>query len=193
MRGRVQTVLLSALVFSIVCLPGVAQSLLTVDSEQVLLNSTYGQSVLAAEAEQIDTLRARGRAVDSQFETEELRLTEERAKMDPEEFRELADEFDARVIATRAELRRQSRELEQANQARRVAFFNEVTPILLEILEETGATAIVEHRSILVARQDLNITEEVIKRLDQAYLAARERGTDNQAPQESEQENPRQE
>ncbi|MEM7669991.1 MAG: hypothetical protein AAF317_12760, partial [Pseudomonadota bacterium] len=50
---------------------------------------------------------------------------------------------------------------------RRRAFFANVTPILLQILRETGAAAVVDQRSILISKQDLNITEEVIKRLDQ--------------------------
>lgn len=163
-----------------------AQPLLTVELERVLQGSEYGQAILNEEAAKIDALRQRGREVDSQFEAEELRLTAQRAELPPDEFRQLAEQFDARVIATRAELQQQGRTLEQENQERRQAFFNDVTPILVGILEETGATAIVEHRALLVARQDLNITEEVIKRLDQAYR-------DRQVSQDQDNEDQRQE
>ncbi|MHA3913358.1 OmpH/Skp family outer membrane protein [Halovulum sp. GXIMD14793] len=176
-------------------LPGaaLAQPLLTVELENVLQQSEYGKSVLEEEASRIDALRQRGREIDSNFESEELRLTEQRATLPAEEFRKLADEFDARVIATRAELQQLGRALEQENQRRRQMFFNNVTPILVGILEETGATAIVEHRALLVARQDLNITQEVIKRLDQAYRAGQVPTTDDPPPDEERNEDQRQE
>ncbi len=43
--------------------------------------------------------------------------------------------------------------------------------MLLEILEETGAVAVFDQRDVLISKQDLNITDEVIKRLDVAYTA----------------------
>ena len=51
---------------------------------------------------QRDALRSEARALDASFEAEEQRLTEQRPTLPPEEFRKLADAFDARVVKARA-------------------------------------------------------------------------------------------
>ena len=61
--------------------------------------------------------------------------------------------------------------LNRRAEERRREFLGKVQPILLEILSETGADAVVDRRFVLIFKQDLNITDEVIKRLDEAYLA----------------------
>ncbi|MEO1550395.1 MAG: OmpH family outer membrane protein [Pseudomonadota bacterium] len=148
--------------------PGVAvaQALLVLDQEQVLNDSVPGRALLEEEARERSVLIAQARQLDRELEEEERRLTDLRAGMEAAEFRALADAFDDRVVRTRREQDARAASLTQRSEAARRAFFNQVAPILLEILEETGASAVIDQRSVLIANQSLNITAEVIKRLD---------------------------
>ena len=129
--------------------------------------SATGRAVLAEEEDARAALLQEGRSLDRAFEAEERALTDQRATMSPQAFRPLADAFDEKVVATRRAQEQKALTLTREAEERRRAFFANVTPILLQILRETGAAAVVDQRSILISKQDLNITEEVIKRLDQ--------------------------
>ena len=150
------------------CCPGIgfSQALLVLDQERVLTDSLPGQALLAEEAEERDALISQARRLDRELEEEERRLTDLRAGMDAAEFRALANAFDDRVVRTRREQDQRAADLTQRSEAARRAFFAKVAPILLDILSETNAGAVIDQRSVLIANQNLNITAEVIKRLN---------------------------
>ncbi|MHA3978624.1 OmpH/Skp family outer membrane protein [Halovulum sp. GXIMD14794] len=158
---------------------------LILDQDRLFANSALGKAVIATNEEETDALRREGEALDLQFEAEERELTERRKELEPVEFRRLADAFDEKVVATRREQEEKAAQLQQRIDRRRRDFFREAGPVLLGILEETGAVAIVEQRSILIGKQDLNITEEAIKRLDAAFAAQQQQDLDGTAPDDT--------
>lgn len=168
----------AALIFLVSAGAVAAQSFLVVEQEKLLAESLYGKEIVRIEADKRQELIDEGRNLDRLFEEEERRLTDLRARTEPEKFREMADFFDAKVITTRREQEEKALDLNAENEEGRRRFLATIGPILLEILNETGASAVVERRSLLIAKQDLNITDEVIKRLDAAFLA--ERGNSGQ-------------
>ncbi|MEM9779328.1 MAG: OmpH family outer membrane protein [Pseudomonadota bacterium] len=149
---------------------------LVLEQDRLLAESELGQAIRAENEAAADSLRREGQQLDRQFEEEERQLTEQRATLSPEEFRVLADAFDEKVVATRAAQEERAAALTREADARQRDFFRRVGPILLGILEETGASAVIEQRALLVTKQDLNITREVIKRLDAAYRAGQATG-----------------
>jgi len=153
-----------------------APAFLVVDQERILRVSREGRDILALNEAEAGQLRAEGQRLDLQFEAEERALSDQRADMDPVAFRALADAFDEKVVATRREQQEKAAALALRAENRQLTFFRKVAPILLEILDETGAAAVVEERILLISKGDLNITEEVITRLDEAY------GETNQVP-----------
>lgn len=187
------------LAFLLPALPLAAQSLgslvptqgnpppfLILDQDRLFANSALGQQVIATNEDETESLRREGEALDRQFEAEERLLTDRRKELEPAEFRRLADAFDEKVVATRREQEEKAAMLQQNVDRRRRDFFREAGPVLLEILEETGAVAIVEQRSILIGKQDLNITDEAIKRLDAAFAAQQQQqDLDGTAPDET--------
>ena len=78
-----------------------ARPFLFINQERLLTGSKAGQALLADEERQRDTLRSEARALDASFEAEERQLTDQRPTLPPEEFRKLADAFDARVVQAR--------------------------------------------------------------------------------------------
>ena len=167
-----------------VAVPFAGAPVLVVDQDRLLTGSLLGREILAQNATEAEALREEGRQLDRQFEDEERALTEQRPTLSPEEFRTLADAFDEKVVRTRAEQQEKSNELAQRVENRRIDFFQQVAPILEAILAETGAAAVIDERATLVANQDLNITGEVIKRLDEVHLARQSGGRDTEGQDE---------
>ncbi|MEM9429041.1 MAG: OmpH family outer membrane protein [Pseudomonadota bacterium] len=167
MRALLATLVLAAVLAGGALGQGPSPPFLVIDQDRLLSTSETGREVLAAEAMEREALQREGEALDRQFEAEERDLTERRQTLDPETFRALADAFDEKVVATRRRQEQKAIAITRDGEERRRAFFEAVTPILVELLQETGAAAVVDHRSLLISKQDLNITDEVIKRLDQ--------------------------
>jgi Skp family chaperone for outer membrane proteins len=139
---------------------------LLLNQERILTGSRPGQALLAEEEAARDALRAEARAIDRSFEEEERRLTELRATVSPEEFREIADEFDERVVEARRQQDARSTALVLEFDQRRRQFYAEVAPILVRLLSRYGAHAILDESSVLLADQSLNITDAVIAEID---------------------------
>jgi Skp family chaperone for outer membrane proteins len=143
-----------------------APGFLIINQEQILTGSEAGRALLAEEERQRDALRNEARALDSAFEAEERRLTEQRPDLDPAEFRRLSDEFDARVVQARRDQDTRSATLAQEFDQRRRAFYARVAPILVMLMDRYGAKAILDENSVLLADQSLNITAAVIAEID---------------------------
>ena len=139
---------------------------LFINQEKILTGSKTGQALLADDDRQRDAMRGEARALDASFEEEESRLTEQRPKLPPEEFRKLSDAFDARVVkARRDQDERASALAQQFDQGRR-QFYAQVAPILVMLMDRYGAKAIFDENSVLLADQSLNITQAVIAEID---------------------------
>jgi Skp family chaperone for outer membrane proteins len=166
-----------------------ASGFLFINQDRILTDSRTGQTLLEEEEAARDRLRAEARAIDSAFEAEERRLTEQRATLPPDEFRAFADEFDARVIAARREQDERSEAVAQEFDQRRRAFYASVAPILVELMERHRAQAIFDETSVLLADQSLNVTDEAIAIIDARFggspPAAPEPPADAPAPEDA--------
>jgi Skp family chaperone for outer membrane proteins len=139
---------------------------LFINQEHILTGSKAGKALLDEEEQARDKLRAEARALDSAFEQEERQLTEQRPKLGTEEFRKLADAFDERVVTARREQDNRATALAQEFDQKRRAFYAQVAPILVMLMDRYHARAIFDENSVLLADQALNITDEVIAELD---------------------------
>lgn len=139
------------------------------NQDRLLTGSRAGQKLLDDEEAARDSLRSEARAIDSAFETEERALTERRAEVDPEEFRALADAFDVRVIAARKEQDERAATLAQTLEETRRQFYAQIAPILVAMMNRTGAVAVFDENSVLLFDQTLDITDAVIAEIDAAY------------------------
>ncbi|MEM1274624.1 MAG: OmpH family outer membrane protein [Pseudomonadota bacterium] len=144
------------------------EGILILDQERFFAASLFGQRVQgeidAAGAE----LAAENRRIEAELTAEELDLTDRRPTMPNDEFLLLAEEFDVRVEAIRAEQDAKARALSAAVDAARQQFFDLAVPILLEIVRDRGAAAIIDSRTVLLAAENVNITDAAIAAVDAA-------------------------
>lgn len=144
----------------------VVSPILTLDREKLFAGTLYGQRV-NRELEQASTaMAAETRAIETALEAEELALTEQRATMDADAFRELARAFDDKVQALRAERESAQADLVAQIEAAQADFFNRIGPVLGQLVRERGAVLIVDRRAVLLAATDVDITSAAIERID---------------------------
>lgn len=144
--------------------PAAERPFLTLDQERLFAESDFGQRVRREIEERARALGAENRSIEAELSAEERALTRQRDDMAPDAFRELADAFDAKVVAIRERQDAKAREIDEYAESERQRFFSEMLPILLEIVRDTGATAILEDRAIILAAEALDITEEALRR-----------------------------
>ena len=146
--------------------PVVQSPILTIDSEQLFVQSEFGKRFAADFEQQGKALEAENRRIEAELIAEEKDLTERRPTLTPEEFRTLADAFDEKVERIRAEQNAKSLALTQTTEAARRQFLIAARPVLEAIMQESNTALIVERRSIFLSVRAIDITELAIDRVN---------------------------
>ncbi len=140
--------------------------ILTIDSERLFLNSDFGKRVAREIEARGAELATENRRIEADLAAEEQALTDRRATLTPEEFRPLADDFDARVQQTRQAQAAKSRALNQLLEEEREVFLNAAGPVLQDLMAEVGATVVLERRTVFISANSSDITAAAIARLN---------------------------
>lgn len=138
----------------------------TLNQDRLFAESQFGQRVQDEIEQASVALVQDNRVLELALLEEELQLTAQRAEMTEEEFRPLADEFDQRVEAIRTEQVSRLRDLNAQAEAARRFFILATTPVLLELLRERGAVAVLDSRAVIYAIDGADITDLAIDRIN---------------------------
>ncbi len=141
-------------------------AIVTLDQDQLYLGTQYGRTLQAKFETESAALLAENRKIDAALEAEERDLTTKRATMNAQNFRPLAEAFDNKANELRKAQDVKSSELAKSRDADRQAFFQAVAPILGDYMVERGAVAILDKSAIVVSLGAIDITKEVIARID---------------------------
>jgi len=153
--------------------PDVIQSqIVTADTALIFASTSVGQQITTELEDKVAALAIENRRIASELEAEELELTELRKTMEPAEFRVLAEAFDQKVQRIRLEQDNKQRELQQLRDAERQSFIDAIVPLLFSIARERGALVVLERRNVLVSPDQIDITQQVIDRIDEALAAS---------------------
>lgn len=141
-------------------------AIVTLDQDQLYLGTQYGRALQAKFESESAALLAENRKIDAGLEAEERELTTKRTTMTAQDFRPLAEAFDTKANDLRKAQDVKSTELAKSRDADRQAFFQAVAPILGDYMVERGAVAILDKSAIVVSLGSIDITKEVIARID---------------------------
>jgi len=144
---------------------------LTIDSERLFLASDFGQRVVAEVEAAGNDLAAENRRIEAELAEAEQELTDMRATMTPEAFRPLADAFDTRVQTTRQAQAAKSRALNAQLDQEREVFLNAAGPVLEVLMQELGASVVLERRTVFISTNSSDITAEAVTRLNETLGA----------------------
>lgn len=148
---------------------GLVQSeILVLDIERFFSNSKAGARLTAAYQAERDELISNNNKIAADLRAEEQALTERRPELSPEEFRDLADAFDAKVRAIRQENERAALDLERRREVAPLQLMRIAEPVLVQIMRDAGAVMIVDHRQVLLRADVIDITDLAIARVDEA-------------------------
>ena len=142
-------------------------AIIVIDQERLFQESRLGERIAQDLEERSAALAAENRAIEAELIAEERDLTERRAELEPEEFRALADAFDEKVDRLRAEQDAKTRELVAIRDAGRQNFTRSVGPILLEYMRQTGASVMLDRRSVVATADRVDVTDELIAEVDE--------------------------
>lgn len=138
----------------------------TLDEQRLFAASRYGQALLAELESEQAKLAAENRRIEAELAAKERELTDRRAGLAASEFRALADAFNTEVDNHRAAQKAKEQSLYQRHDANRLRFRDVANQVLVEIMAERGALAIIDEQAILLGFREIDITDTAISRLD---------------------------
>lgn len=151
---------------------GVVQSLiLTVAPEALYAQSDFGQRIAREIEEESLAIAAENRQIEAELTAEERELTELRDTLAPTEFRARAETFDEKVQRLRREQDEKARAVGTRNEEARRALLTAAQPILLQLMAESGAVAVLDRRAVLLSVDTVDITEQAIARVNAEFGA----------------------
>lgn len=141
-------------------------AIVVLNQERLFADSLFGQRVQAEIEAASEELSRQNRELEAALLEEELALTEQRATMSEEEFRPLAEAFDARVEGIREAQAQLLRRLSAQADAAQQLFVELTTPILRGLLRDIGASAVLDSRAVLYVADGGDVTEQALARID---------------------------
>lgn len=144
----------------------VVSPILTLDRERLFSGTLFGQRVTRELEAASSAMAEKTREIEAGLSKEEKALADKRASLSPEEFRKLADAFDAKVQTLRADRDKAKADLQTQIDTARKQFFDQVGPVLAALVRSRGAVVVLDSRAILLTAADVDITDAAIARVD---------------------------
>ncbi len=138
----------------------------TLDQDRLFGDSLYGQALQKLLDGEVAALNAENRGIEADLETEEQELTDRRAGLPLDEFRKLADAFDAKAEDIRKRQGTKARALSERQDRLRGTFYERAMPILAEVMAERGIVAIIDKKAIVMAFGRIDITDAAVARIN---------------------------
>jgi outer membrane protein len=145
-------------------------SIIVVDMDRVGADSAAGKSGQTQLKSKLDSLQARGKTLADQLRSEEETLLKARQAntMAPDAFQAKVKELQTKQNSARTELGNRENELQRSQAYVRQQIFNAVGPIVQAVMRERGASIVLAREAALAVSPTLDVTAEVIRRLDAA-------------------------
>ncbi|WP_410217068.1 OmpH family outer membrane protein [Paracoccus sp. (in: a-proteobacteria)] len=149
--------------------PGAVQAspLLTLDQDTLYLSSEWGKRLQAQLEEEGEVIAAENERLTELLSAEEAQLTEQRATLDAAEFRRMAESFDIRATEIRRERAQAVQDLNAWADADRAAFFRAALPVMGQVMQERGAVAVLDRRTVFVSLDVIDVTDDLIEALNE--------------------------
>lgn len=141
-------------------------AILMVSRKRLLNDTAHARALLKAEIELTSELQRRIDAIKAELTAEEQELTRLRPTLDREVFAARVAAFDRNVRRQRRAAQKQAAALQNAFRAERLKLVEALDPLLEEVREANGASAILNSDQVLASDPALDVTDEVIARFN---------------------------
>lgn len=137
------------------------------DQESLFSETEWGRNILKNVEDKVTELAAENRLIESELEIEELNLTKVRKNTSKIEFDLLAINFDDKVKKIRLEQADKQRKINIYLNKNRKLFFEKVTPILLDYINELGIEVLLNKDTVALASLGSDITISAINKINE--------------------------
>ncbi|MFC3169814.1 OmpH family outer membrane protein [Paracoccus fontiphilus] len=141
-------------------------AIVTVDQDLLFTNSDWGKRTQRVLDEEEAKIEAENERLVNELSTEEAALTQQRGTLDPAEFRKLAEAFDKKATEVRRARAQVVQELNAWAETDRTAFYRAALPLMGELMQERGAVAVLDRRTVFVSMDAIDITQDLVLRLN---------------------------
>ena len=141
-------------------------AILMVSRKRLLNDTAHARALMKAEIELTSELQRRIDAIKAELTAEEQELTRLRPTLDREVFAARVAAFDRNVRRQRRAAQKQAAALQSAFRAERLKLVEALDPLLEEVREANGASAILNSDQVLASDPVLDVTDEVIARFN---------------------------
>jgi Skp family chaperone for outer membrane proteins len=159
-----------ALALGMSAAPALAASpavILVVDTQGVFAQSKAGQNMRSQFEEQMKKLVAEGKKTEEGLQADATKLTEERALLAQDDFVKRAEALQKRGGEFQQSYQMKQSALQLGLQRAEARVESTLRPIFAEILKEKGATILFDQAVVLAGGADMDISAEVLKRLNE--------------------------
>lgn len=139
---------------------------LTVDQDLLFTDSNWGKRTQRVLDETGGRIAAENERLAARLSAEEATLTQQRGTLDPAEFRKQAEAFDTRATEVRRERAQVVQDLNAWAAADRAAFYRAAQPLMARMMQERGAVAVLDRRTVFVSLDAIDLTQALVARLD---------------------------
>ncbi|MDA9582174.1 OmpH family outer membrane protein [Amylibacter sp.] len=142
-------------------------SIAVLDQDALFSESEWGKRVLQNVENQVSQLSQENRTIETALELEESELTKTRKTISKIEFDVLAIKFDEKVKKIRLEQADKQRKINIFLNKNRKLFFEKVTPILLDYINELGIEVLLNKDTVALASLGSDITISAINKINE--------------------------
>ena len=148
----------------------IKSSILVLSQDDLFKKSDPGRAILEIFEEKQSTLLAEAAAIEQQLIVEEKNLTEQRGKLNAEDFQILAEQFDIKVEKMRKSRADKDKKLQKNFAIWRKKFVQIVLPIIREQMSRFNALVVLDSNNRgLIYDKKVDVTDVVIKRLNENF------------------------
>ncbi len=140
------------------------QAVLIVDHDRALNESAPGKALRAALQERRAAQLQSSATLDKAMEAEETEIARIRDRLSREEFEVRLQEFDQKVRQARRDNQIAIQTMQAEFDAARRKLVQALNLILRDILQERGATVLLNAQTVIMARGEVDVTNEAIER-----------------------------
>ncbi|RMF13624.1 MAG: OmpH family outer membrane protein [Alphaproteobacteria bacterium] len=142
--------------------------IILVDFDRVSRESLVGKDIAAQmESHRVD-LEKKARAIQQELKAEEEELKKQRNIISPEAFQQRVQALQRKAQAKQTEINGLGQQARRAMQQAQLEVQRVLRPIVKKIMDERGANMVMDKALVSQHAAGLDITTEVIERLDQA-------------------------
>lgn len=144
----------------------VPSPIMVVDFDRLFGLTVYGQRISNEITAERERVQAENNDIAAALLAEEASLTEARADMEPDAFREAARAFNERAQTVRQDREAEQAKLVQLRDAEQSQFLERIRPIILALMLERGAVVTMDRRAVYQAIGGANATQDAVDLID---------------------------